>query len=248
MALRLSTGLRDKMTGLEASVAAQLSGGDGDTVAFVASTPGTITQATGSFITMDFAPGQPVKIVGATTGGNDQTAKLATVVALTLTFETGTTFTAEAFDDETCIIACTGGSLKDVMKDGNLKIYSGSQPANADTAFSGTLLCTITVGSGAVSANEFANGLEFDAPASGYVEKCSEEVWSGVAGVTGTAGWFRFYANATDAGGASTTLPRIDGSIGTSGADLNMSSTSIVATSTYTIDSFKLTLPYQYGA
>jgi hypothetical protein len=248
MALRLSTGLRYKMLGLEASVAATISGGDGDTLAFVASTPGTITQATGSFITMGFKPGHSVKIIGATTGGNDKTAKISTVAALTLTFETGTTFAAEAFDDETVLIACDGGSLKDIFRDGCLWIYSGSQPANADTLAAGTQLVKITVASGAFSHGTADNGLEFDDPVLGVISKCSEEVWSGVGIAPGTAGWFRFVANPTDDLGASTLLPRIDGSIGTSGANLNMSSTSIVALATYTIDTFTFTLPLQYGS
>lgn len=139
-------------------------------------------------------------------------------------------------------------SLKEALADGVIKIYSGSQPANADTAVSGTHLVTITVGSAAFTPGSPAAGLEFDAADGGEITKAAAETWSGVGLADGTAGWFRFYANATDAGSSSTTLPRIDGSIGTSGADLNMSSTSIVTDSTYTIDSFKFTLPYQYGA
>jgi hypothetical protein len=55
-------------------------------------------------------------------------------------------------------------------------------------------------------------------------------------------------ANPTDAGASSTTLPRIDGSVGVSGADLNISNTVLVVGRTYTIDTFVLTLPEYYGA
>ena len=249
MALRLSTGLRDMMIGLEASIDASITGLEADTLAFVASTPGTITIATGSFITMGFVPGHNVKITGATTGANEMTAKVKTVAATTLTFETGTSFTAEAALDGTALEACSGGSLKDIFRDGVLYIYSGSQPATADTAASGTNLVIISESSGVWAAGSADNGLEFDTYSAGTISKCTLETWSGVGiGGGGTAGWFRFCANPTDALALNTVLPRIDGSIGTSGANLNMSSTTIVDDATYTIDTFTLTLPLQYGS
>jgi len=252
MALRLSTGLRNKMVGMEALITGLWIGNTiVTTITDNGASPDSIVAASGSFITAGFVAGDILKMSGATTVGNDTAftgVRIASVAALTITVPTGTVDTGEVFDANTVLASANGGSLKDIMRNGVLKIYSGSQPALGDTAYSGTLLCTITESSGAFTPGSEANGLEFGDEASGYVEKCADETWSGVASATGTAGWFRFYANATDAGALSTTLPRIDGSIGTSGADLNMSSTAITSGATYTIDSFKLTLPYQYGA
>ena len=252
MTIRLSTGLRNKMMGMEALVTGLWIGNTiVTTITDNGASPDSIVAASGSFITAGFVAGDILKMSGATTVGNDTNftgVRVASVAALTLTVETGTVDTGEVFDANTVLASANGGCMKDVMRNGILCIYSGSQPALADTAKSGTLLVTITVGSGAFVAGTETYGLEFGDEASGYLEKCADEVWSGVAVATGTAGYFRFYANATDAGALSTTLPRIDGSISTSGADLNMASTSIVSGSTYTIDSFKLTLPYQYGA
>jgi len=45
-----------------------------------------------------------------------------------------------------------GGSFQQAFQNGALLIYSGTQPADADTAPSGTLLCTITASSGARTA------------------------------------------------------------------------------------------------
>jgi len=132
--------------------------------------------------------------------------------------------------------------LKGLFTDGVLRIYSGIQPTSADDAETGTLLCEITVSSGVFTPGSPDNGLEFGAPAAGTISKASGEVWSGVATATGTAGWFRFYANARTTG-ASTTAARFDGSVSTSGAQLNMSSTAITAGATTTIDSFAVTLP-----
>lgn len=131
----------------------------------------------------------------------------------------------------------------EAFNDGIMHIYSGPQPLNADTAVSGTLLGKVTVNSGAWVAGSPTNGLGFDAPASGVISKAAAEVWSMVAIADGTAGWFRLMGNAADALGASTTLPRLDGSIAQSGGDLNISSTTIVTGAPTTIDVFQFTLP-----
>lgn len=85
------------------------------------------------------------------------------------------------------------------------------------------------------------NGLYLDLAASGAIAKHSSQIWSGIGIATGTAGWFRFYGANTDAGGTSTTLPRLDGRISTSGAEMNLSNTSIVISASQTITSFTIT-------
>lgn len=135
------------------------------------------------------------------------------------------------------------GSFKSTFADGVIYIYSGAQPAGADSAVSGTLLGIVTVNAGAFAFGSPTNGLEFDTASSGTLVKAAAETWQ-FAGITnGTAGWFRLMGNATDSLGASTTLPRLDGSIGTFGADLNLSSVSIVTSAVNTIDQFSITLP-----
>lgn len=136
----------------------------------------------------------------------------------------------------------SNGSFKDLLADGVLAIYSGSQPADADTAESGTLLVLITESSGAFTGGVATNGLEFGDASSGVIAKASAETWSGVGLVTGTAGWFRFYDNDYTTG-ASTSEIRFDGAVATSGAQLNMSSTTITLSATHTIDSFTITFP-----
>ena len=248
--LKYSTGLRDAMNGKQAQVVGAIIGA---TLAFVdgGASADTITDSGNGFVAAGFVPGQKLFVQGATTAANDAAlsgVRITSVAEGTLTIPTGSVNTAEAGAAGTVVAVAEGGSLKDIMRDGVLKIYSGAQPADADTAAAGTLLITITVGSGAWVAGAYGNGLEFENdPLSGEVEKNSE-VWSGLGLADGTAGWFRFYANPTDAGSASTTLPRIDGSVGTSGSDLVMGSTAIVTGRTYTIDTFKLTFAAYYGA
>jgi hypothetical protein len=93
----------------------------------------------------------------------------------------------------------------------------------------------VTVGYG------ITNGLFLALAANGAIGKHASQTWSGIGIADGTAGWFRFYGAATDAGGISTTLPRIDGRIATSGAELNLSNTSIVTGASQTISSFTIT-------
>jgi len=245
-----------------------------------------------------------------------------------------------------------GGSFQQAIQNGDLRIYSGTQPATADTAPSGTLLCTITSASGARTAevlssatvtlatgaagsvnsitvlattlellapNQFsaavpvafntsltqtasdcvtqinkgtwwhgfaatssgaiitvkplpglgdsintaditatcttitttdvdfaggvdpANGLQFGATASGEITKSG--TWSGVNAATGTAGWARFVGSIADAGGASTTLIRVDMDIATAGTIMTMSSTALTSAATTTIDSVSISHP-----
>lgn len=107
---------------------------------------------------------------------------------------------------------------------GTVVIYTGSQPATPDTALSGqTALVTLTLG-----ATAFAN-------ASGGVATANA-VGSAAAGNTGTAAWFRVYAS----GGAAVW----DGSVGTSGADMNFAaSVAFVAGITYGLSSWTVSDP-----
>ena len=254
MTLKLSTCLRNKLTGLQATPKAILTEAlSGGAMAYVDNVgePDSITDAGSAFITAGFSINDLIYTYDSTTAANDLSGvALITVVAGTVTVVTGTVNTAEGFDTGTVMVSCTGGSLKDVFQDSVLRLYSGSAPSTADAVVSGTEICKITVSSGAFVAGAFANGLEFGAAALGVIAKNSE-VWSGI-GINGggTAGYFRLNANATDTGVVDTTYvyPRIQGTIGTSGADLNMSSTTITTGATYTIDTFSLTLPEYYGA
>lgn len=135
--------------------------------------------------------------------------------------------------------------LKGGLADGKIKIFTGSQPASANNAESGTLLLEITLDAGAFSHGSATNGLEFDAPASGVIAKAAAETWRGVAVADGTAGWGRFVANPTDAGGSSTTLLRLDFSVSLSGGggDVILSDITLETDQSVTCDVFQLTMP-----
>lgn len=132
--------------------------------------------------------------------------------------------------------AVLGTSSLDAALDlGFIKIYSGAAPASADDAATGTLLCTISV-------NSTGTGLTFDAPSGGVMAKAAAEVWSGVNAASGTAAYYR-HVGPADTGALSTTEPRLQGSVGTSGADLNLSSVGLTAAATQTIDYYTVAWP-----
>jgi len=133
--------------------------------------------------------------------------------------------------------------MKEAFTNGVMYVFSGPQPINADAATQGTLLIKITLASGAFAFGTATNGINFDAPASGVVAKAAAETWSGIGLADGIAGWFRLMGNPSDALGSSTSLPRMDGSVGTAGADLNLSSVNVVTSAPTTIDVFQFTLP-----
>lgn len=91
---------------------------------------------------------------------------------------------------------------------GKLKIYTGSAPAAAGDSATGTLLSTHTLGS------PFAPGAS-----SGTLSPTLPS--NATAAATGTAGYWRVTK--------SDDTPICQGTIGTSGADLNLNTTSIVS-------------------
>lgn len=113
----------------------------------------------------------------------------------------------------------------------SINIYSGTRPASADDAATGTLLVSLT-------------GLHFEAsPVAGAIEKAVAETWSANAAATGTAGYFRiFHADDTPTT-SSTAYPRLDGTISTSGADMNLQSTSITSGAPFVIVGGSITVP-----
>lgn len=129
------------------------------------------------------------------------------------------------------------GSFKSVMALGFLKIYSGAVPADADAALgAATLLCTISV-------NSSGTGLSMDtSAAAGVLVKAPADIWSGVNAATGTASFYRHVA-VSDDGTLSTTQARVQGLVATAGADMNLSSVSLVSAATQTVDFYSLALP-----
>lgn len=106
-----------------------------------------------------------------------------------------------------------------IGSNGLLRIYDGSRPASGGAAT--TLLAQLALSATAAPA------------ASGGVLTFNAITQDASADATGTATWFRV----TTSGGTFV----VDGSISTSGSDLNLTTTSIVATQPVSVTSFVLT-------
>lgn len=111
-----------------------------------------------------------------------------------------------------------------IGSNGLLRIYDGSQPAGPGTAVSTqTLLAELALSATAAPA------------ASSGVLTFNSITQDSSANATGTATWYRV----TTSGGTAV----IDGSVGTSGADLNLNTTSIVTGGPVAVSSFTYTAP-----
>lgn len=160
---------------------------------------------------------------------------IATSTATRITFQSTDATAGEYCDFDTVVVDCIDSGFQEIFKDGLIEVWSGTQPTGADSAPTGTLLCTFySDGSSA--------GLEFDDAATGVLSKKSTETWSGTAVASGTAGWFRL-KQPGDLGTENTTDCRFDGACATSGSELNMSSLTITADAVQTISSFAITQP-----
>ena len=117
---------------------------------------------------------------------------------------------------------------------------------SANTLTVTATLTTITATYGNTSGGvDAVNGLSFNNAASGTIDKNSAETWTAVVATSGTAGWFRFKGSIADAGATDSTgiYIRMDGAIATSGAEYNVSSTTLTAAATHTVSTFPITQP-----
>jgi hypothetical protein len=91
------------------------------------------------------------------------------------------------------------------------------------------------------------NGLRFEASSGGTMAKRITDVWSGLNSASGNAGWFRQYGSVADSHALDSTgtAIRMDGAIATSGAELNLNNTALVAGATTTIATWGMTIPAQ---
>ena len=113
------------------------------------------------------------------------------------------------------ITSTVGGSAK-------LRIYDGSQPAGPGTAVTTQVLLA-----------ELTCNATFAPAASSGVLTLNAITQDSSADATGTASWFRIVTSGNTA--------VIDGSVSTSGADMNLNSTSIVSGGTVSITSATFT-------
>lgn len=131
------------------------------------------------------------------------------------------------------------GSLKSLLETEAcvMRLYGGAVPATADAALGAATPLS------EVSNDATGDGLEFDAAAAaGVLSKNPSQIWRGVNSDSGVATFFRI-EEPDDDGTLSTTRRRIQGTIGTAGADLNLSSVNLVASASQAVNFFSVSLP-----
>ena len=112
-------------------------------------------------------------------------------------------------------------ALTALLNSGFINIYTGGQPA-LDAGLTGTQLVQLTFG-----ATAFPTAVA----SAGTVTATANSITSGTASNTGTAGYFSLLKS-----DAATVV--LTGTVGTSGADLNLSTLSIVSGTIVTCSSF----------
>jgi len=124
----------------------------------------------------------------------------------------------------TTAVNAQADALSDLLDNGYLRIYDGTQPANANTAItSQVLLAELRFNATAAPA------------ASGGVLTMSSIAQDSSANNTGTATWFR----ALKSNGSTVVF---DGSVGTASCDLNLGSTSITSGASVAVTSMTYTV------
>lgn len=110
------------------------------------------------------------------------------------------------------------GSFKQAMTGSVIKVWSGVAPASADAAIPSDAVLLLTY-----SLNGTGGGISFDsAPADGTLQKNPAEVWQGQIAASGTPSFFRLQPP-NDTGVDSTTLSRMQGTVGLQEADMVVS-------------------------
>lgn len=252
MTIRLSTGLRNAIAGPLGFIGAinkgviKIYSGTQPASADAAVTGtllGTVTVASGALTAETRASGT-ITITGASGTITAITVGTFNIIPddATIVYDTSTTVTAalvaEAINRNGIYTATASAAVV------TIKPRPGAGAAHNGYVVSSIGTCTATYAnmSGGVAP---VNGLTFSTATSGAVSKSSAQ-WSFSGVAAGTAGWFRFIASEADAGSLISAAPylvRLDGSVATSGADLNLSNLAIAIAAPTTIDSFTWTQP-----
>lgn len=114
---------------------------------------------------------------------------------------------------------------------GFINLYAGAPPATADAAETDSPICIISV-------NSTPTGITWGPTAGGttpgVLPKASGENWSGLILADDTVTHFRIVGDSDD-GTLSTTQPRVQGTVGVGGSDMNVGTTALVNGATFTL-------------
>jgi len=238
MAILLSTCLANRIAGQPVSVTDA-----GSQIAFVAAT-NTITTTENDFLTQGFRPGLAIEIENSSS--NDMLCNIVSVASDGSSMVVDGSLSDEGAGAATPTITVKNGfSWLTTFRYSVLAVFSSPMPSSADVAETGTLLLKFTLNAGAHTPGTSTNGLEFEFNSAGQIKIKSGQTWQASGITDGTAYYARLYDNAYITGDDSSNLvsPRIQGRVGTSGQDFDITSTSIVSGVLNTCDVLNITVP-----
>jgi hypothetical protein len=115
---------------------------------------------------------------------------------------------------------------------GKLRVYSGAQPTDANTAIGAQVL----LGEFTMNATAFAASVASGAAPNRSAVATANSIANITALVTGTAAWFRLVKS-------DGTTVLFDGTVGLSGSDLNLTDITLTAGETMSVSSFTVSNP-----
>ena len=234
MSLKFSTALRNKLLGKIATVS-------GTRLTLTASS-NRVADSSNGLLDLGFRPSDVVQI--SNSGASNDGYFSVTSVQTDGSYMTISSVTGDESSDADLQVDGMGKGFKEIFRHAILDIYSGSCPSDADSAETGTKLVSITVDGGTLTKGTSTNGLDWETPSAGAIAKSTSETWEGTAAATGTAGYFVLYDNAYDTGADTDAYAiRLMGTVGTSGTDLELTSTSITSGEPVTVSSASFTCP-----
>jgi hypothetical protein len=137
---------------------------------------------------------------------------------------------AEKMSTALCNKLLDTNCLKTIFNAAEIRIYSGSVPATADAAITGSLIATV---------KQAAGSLGWGASAVAGVLAKSGTAWTDPSATGGVATHYRLVQSADDDSADSGFIhPRVQGTVGTGGADMNVGNTTITASSTFEVNYF----------
>lgn len=192
------------------------------------------------FIAAGFKKGDSVYILKATdTNDNIQGVAITAVTATKITLSTGVFTTGESSSTAVIVLAADGGSIKNLLNNCNLTVFSGTQPDSPDES---------STQKGAASAlityYNFFFGTAIWNSTDAQAELPLAENVGADADNTGTGSWCRvWYGSSSDAAAnrdaVDTTKLRMDGSVGVTVGDYRVVTTDFEAGQPQTMNNFK---------
>lgn len=212
---------------------------NGTLLATVSSNSGTVTPETAASGSMTLTGGASGSVNTVTVNGVDI---LGGVVSYTT--DLATTAAAVALQinrnpKNVQYIASSSGAVITITCVNGMGALANTWAVSATLT---TITATYVAMAGGVDA---VNALRWDMASGGVLNKLASQVWSGNGVANGTAGWFRIRIPSDSGLASSATAVRMDGSIGTSGADMNLGSLAVSVGAPFILSAGAITLPAQ---